>query len=338
MPLGLGLSITVFLSTALLTWGWIKIAEAKEIVDRPERRRLHEEQIPRAGGISISLVMAFATGLYLFSPDHSDPHWLTVLLALILYGVLGFLDDLKPMRPAMKLLLHLSAMSTIFFLALFLLKPGLVFAAILALAYLLFVNIWNFMDGSNGMIGMQSLICAAGFLMLGSGQGSAHDFALILAACCLGFLPFNFPEAGVFLGDVGSHALGAAIVGLSLLAYVEGTWTMLEILCLTTALWVDAGSTFVRRFLRGYKVTQAHRSHLYQYAIRNGKSHAAVCFYYAAWTAFAISAIGFGRQLPEWSQRILLLALIVAACVLHQWLRLFVLKSVNSPEKPKLVS
>lgn len=338
MLLGLGLSITVFLSTALLTWAWIKIALAKEIVDRPERRRLHERQIPRAGGISIALVMIFATALYSFSREYPGPYWYLVLAAIVLYGLLGFLDDLKPMGPGRKLFLHLAATLALFLIAWFLLKHGPFLAIVIALGYLLFVNIWNFMDGSNGMIGMQSLVCAAGFLVLGNSQGNTHDFALILTATCLGFLPFNFPEARVFLGDVGSHVLGAAIVGLSLLAYAEGAWTLLEILCLTTALWVDAVSTFIRRFFRGYEVTHAHRSHLYQYAIRSGKSHAAICLLYAAWTVFAISVIGFGRQIPETSQRILLLALIAVACVLHQWLRLFVLKSVNSPKKPKLIS
>lgn len=106
-------------------------------------------------------------------------------------------------------------------------------------------------------------------------------------------------------------------------------------LCLTSALWIDAVLTFIRRAFRGFKVTQAHRSHLYQYAIRSGSSHAAVSCYYAIWTVAAIAIIGLSRQLLEIRQQILLIAIIATACVLHQYLRLFVLKSDHSPRIPK---
>ena len=191
------------------------------------------------------------------------------------------------------------------------------------------------MDGSNGLVSMQSLIVVIGFIVLSFFSISTYYFALVLAVACLGFLPFNFPTARVFLGDVGSHVLGAAITGLAVLAYDEGQWTLLEILCLTSAMWVDAGLTFIRRAFRGFNVMQAHRSHLYQYAIRRGKSHTAVCWYYAIWTLAMIVIIGFSRQLQEGRQQILLLVVMATACALHQWLRLFVLKSQHSPEIPK---
>ena len=158
---------------------------------------------------------------------------------------------------------------------------------------------------------------------------------MALAVACLGFLPFNFPVARVFLGDVGSHVLGAAVVGLAVLAYDEAQWTPLEILCLTSASWIDAVLTFIRRACRGFKVTQAHRSHLYQYAIRSGNGHAAVCCFYSAWTIIVILIISYSRLLSETPQQVLLFAVIAAAGFLHQWLRLFVLKSAHSPKIPK---
>lgn len=334
MPLSLGLSISLFFLTALLTWGWIKIAQTKNIHDSPERRRLHQTQIPRAGGISIALVM-IGTSTFIFLSSDVSTYWPLVVTALVLYSALGFWDDLKPLRSATKLFLHVLAALIIFLLAVFFLPSTLLASITISVAYLLFVNIWNFMDGSNGLVSMQSLIVVVGFIALSYFSGSTFYFALTLAVCCLGFLPFNFPVARVFLGDVGSHVLGAAVVGLAVLAYDEAQWTLLEMLCLSSALWIDAVLTFIRRAFRGFKVTQAHRSHLYQYAIRSGNSHAAVCWYYAVWTMIVILLIGFSRQLPETRQQILLLAIITAACVLHQCLRLFVLKSSHRPKIPK---
>lgn len=335
MWLSLGLSITIFLSTALLTWGWIKIALAKNIHDQPERRRLHLTHIPRAGGLSIALVMTATSLVYFLSSHDISSRWAIILAGIVTYSVLGFWDDLKPMVSGKKLFIHLLAALMVFLVITSFLDLGYRVGIAVASAYLLFVNIWNFMDGSNGMVGVQSLVCAVGFMALSNNQTSTHAFALVLAVSCLGFLPFNFPVAKVFLGDVGSHALGAASVSLAFLSYDEGQCTPLEVLCLFSALWIDAVLTFIRRTLRGFRVTQAHRSHLFQYAIRRGLSHATVCLYYAAWTAGVILIVGFSRQLPDNSQRILLFALIVLGFVMHQWLRLFVLKSSHTPEISK---
>lgn len=334
MPLSVGLSVSLFFLTALLTWCWIKIAQTKKIHDSPERRRLHQTQIPRAGGISIALVMII-TSTFIFLKSDVSPYWPLTIAALILYGALGFRDDLKPLGSGTKLLLHGLIAVVVFLIAIVFLSSSLTASIIISVAYLLFVNIWNFMDGSNGLVSMQSLIVVIGFVALSDFSVGTYYFALALAVCCLGFLPFNFPVARVFLGDVGSHVLGAAVVGLAVLAYDEAQWTPLEILCLTSALWIDAVLTFIRRAFRGFKVTQAHRSHLYQYAIRSGNSHAAICWYYATWTIIVILIISYSRQWTATAQQVLLLSVLASACFLHQWLRLFVLKSSHSRKIPK---
>lgn len=335
MLLSLGLSITIFLITALLTWAWTKIAQIKNIHDQPERRRLHQALTPRAGGISIALAMIFSCLLIFQSGLYISPYGPLVFTALILYAILGFVDDVKPVRPQVKLLIHVLIAGVILLLALYLIGSSLMAATFLAVAYLLYVNTWNFMDGSNGLVGIQSLLIVAGILALSHLSNASYWYALALAASCLGFLPFNFPVPRVFLGDVGSHVLGAAIIGLALLAYDESGWTLLEILCLTSALLIDASLTLIRRAFRGFKVTQAHRSHLYQYAIRRGRSHASICMYYAAWTVFTVLLIASSRRLPETGHRILLLAVIILGCVLHQYLRLRVLKYGYHPKRPK---
>ena len=335
MLLSLGLAITIWLSTSLMTWGWIKLAKAKEIQDAPERRRMHDTFIPRAGGIGIALAMSAASVQIYFSVAQRSSIWLLLVASIVLFSILGFWDDLKPIRASRKLLLHLLATSVVFLICTFLLTWDPLRSLAIALAYLSMVNIWNFMDGSNGMVGMQSLLFVIGFIALSYFSTATYYYALALAVSCLGFLPFNFPVAQVFLGDVGSHVLGAAVVGLAILACTENQWTALEILCLFSALWVDSVLTFIRRVLRGSKVTQPHRSHLYQYAIRGGKAHSGVCLYYAAWTVAVILVIGLNRQQMAIDHSLVLAGTIATGMLLHQGFRLFVLKSARSPKIPK---
>ncbi|MEO6173007.1 MAG: hypothetical protein ABIP02_07810 [Arenimonas sp.] len=338
MLLGLGLGIATWLSTVLLTWGWIKFARARQIQDQPERRRLHRSHTPRGGGIGIALNM-LVIGVVIYSFTRVDNAWWFLIdTAILLFGLLGFCDDLSSMSSAKKLFLHLISVSIIFLISIFGLSLNVPSSLMIAFGYLFFVNIWNFMDGSNGMIAMQSLLMTIGFVCLSHFTSATYYYSLALAAACLGFLPFNFPVARVFLGDVGSHVLGAALAGLALLAYVENQWTLLEITCLFSALWIDAVLTFIRRGLRGFKVMQAHRSHFYQYAIRTGSSHTAICAYYAMWTISVIVLIGFSRTLPKTSQAILLISTIAVACLIHQCLRIFVLKSIRKQKISNPVS
>ena len=124
MPLSLGLSISLFFLTALLTWGWIKIAQTKKIHDSPERRRLHQTQIPRAGGISIALVI-IVTGTFIFLKSDVSLYWPLIITAMILYSALGFWDDLKPLGSGAKLLLHGLTAVAIFVVAIFFVTSSL---------------------------------------------------------------------------------------------------------------------------------------------------------------------------------------------------------------------
>jgi UDP-N-acetylmuramyl pentapeptide phosphotransferase/UDP-N-acetylglucosamine-1-phosphate transferase len=149
------------------------------------------------------------------------------------------------------------------------------------------VNAWNFMDGSNGMIALQTAVIAV-LLALWPRQDPAIACASVaLAAACLGFLPFNLPRARVFLGDVGSHVLGAAVVLLLGWSLRAGSLTWLQALLLCTPVLLDCGLTLARRIVRGRPFWLAHREHLFQYAVRKGHSHARVAIAYALATVLA---------------------------------------------------
>ena len=148
------------------------------------------------------------------------------------------------------------------------------------------VNVWNFMDGIDGLAASKAALCALARACVTA--SSAQWLSLVVVAACLGFLPFNAPKARIFLGDVGSGALGY-LMALLLLASLPARAPMLWPLLLLplTAMLVDAGMTLGWRIWRGERWWQPHVRHLYQrFARRFG--HGRVTAAYAGWTALAI--------------------------------------------------
>ena len=255
------------------------------MLDLPDDRRLHQVPTARGGGLGLAVVLLAAA-------PWLGPGGGAFALGLAVTAGAGFYDDLRPLPPLAKLLLQaLGALPVAQARPLLpgLLGPVLGVAAAWALVLAL-VNIWNFMDGSNGLAATQALLFGAAMALFAGAGTPAAWLGLALAAGALGFLPWNLPRARLFLGDVGSHALGYAVAALSLLALSGAPgiepW---QPLLLASAFLVDAGLTLLRRFARGEKVWQAHREHLYQRAIAHGASHGQVCLAYAAWTGVAIA-------------------------------------------------
>lgn len=285
-------------ASAASTAGWIVLARRRRLLDDPGARRLHAQPTPRGGGIGIAVVSVLAFALWSGS--------MAVAAGVGLFAMVGLADDLWSLRAAPKLVLQLIAAGLVAWGA------GLVdwpvwTAAALALAYL--VNAFNFMDGSNGLLALQGLVLA---VAIAAWPGQPDGLALagwVLAGACLGFLPFNLPTARVFLGDVGSHAIGAAAGSLLLLSCLHGAVPAPAALLMLTPLLVDTGFTVVRRGLAGKPVWRAHREHLYQYAVRSGHSHLQVALSYAAWTAasvaMALAALSLRSTSVMWAVLIL---------------------------------
>ena len=164
------------------------------------------------------------------------------------------------------------------------------FAAPVLLGLVGLMNAWNFMDGSNGMAGGQGLftgLVLAGLFVM-AGQGGLALAALGVAAACAGFLPWNIPQARVFMGDAGSVPLGFAIGGLLLLGWQLGAVSLAVAVLLPSLFLVDAGLTLARRFLRGERWYTAHRQHVYQRLISDGRSHKQVLALYQAINLFVV--------------------------------------------------
>jgi UDP-N-acetylmuramyl pentapeptide phosphotransferase/UDP-N-acetylglucosamine-1-phosphate transferase len=157
------------------------------------------------------------------------------------------------------------------------------------------VNVWNFMDGIDGLAASQAILVAAGWAWL-AWPGPPAWLLLALAAAGLGFLPFNLPRARIFLGDVGSGALGYLLaVGLLWLPAGALAWPWLAWLPLSAFL-VDAALTLASRILRGEQWWAPHLQHAYQrWTIRIDR-HATVTFAYALWTACAVATMVLARD------------------------------------------
>jgi UDP-N-acetylmuramyl pentapeptide phosphotransferase/UDP-N-acetylglucosamine-1-phosphate transferase len=156
------------------------------------------------------------------------------------------------------------------------------------------------MDGANGIAATQAALVAFTLALTGR-QPSAQLLAIALMASSAGFLPFNLPKASLFMGDVGSHVIGACLAALILWQLQERDIGLFQAFVLVSAFVMDAGLTLARRIIRGRRFWQAHREHLYQMAIRKGYSHSQVCFAYAAWTGLAgLLTLALANQpLPE---------------------------------------
>ena len=284
-------------------------ARWRGLLDIPGRRRLHRAPTPRGGGVGIVLavfvvVLIPATrGAWGLTPALGRA-W---LIGTLMVAAAGFADDHRHLPASLRLLTHLAA-ALLLANALppppsFAAEPLLWHAGVL-LATVWSINLHNFMDGSNGLLALQAVfvLAAIAALTFAGGVPGLALVALILAAATLGFLPFNFPRARVFMGDVGSGALGFLIAAIALAAIARGALDIAEAAVVVSAFAVDASCTLLSRLLRGRRWYRPHREHLYQWIARVSHSHVRAAAFYAAWNLLLVApALLLMRARPAWA-------------------------------------
>lgn len=258
------------------------------LVAAPNARSSHVAPTPSGGGIGI---VAGGTIGGLFAASHDRPELLAVVALSLLVAVLGLLDDRRPISALVRLPIQLVLVGLMLALvpmdamlrALGLEAFGLAVLLLLTLAAVYWLNIFNFMDGIDGIAGAQAafMLVAAVLLAVATAGGAPHLWWMAaLAAAAIGFLLLNWPPARIFMGDAGSTYLGAMLAYLALVTVAEGWLSAWQWLILGALFLADATLTLLRRLLRGERIFSAHRLHAYQHLSRRWRAHRPVTLLY----------------------------------------------------------
>lgn len=250
-------------SVALLAW--MLSRQERLPLDRPNDRSLHDRPVPRSGGMAI-MAGVFCAFALLAVP----PLW---VLPVVLLAAISLLDDLGGMPSALRLAVH--CLAAVLFAAAALPASPLAVQLLFVLAAIWMTNLYNFMDGSDGLAGGMTLI---GFGALGIGAWGAQSTMLAalcfaVAAAAAGFLAFNFHPARVFMGDTGSIPLGFLATALGAIGWRDGLWPAWFAPVVFSPFIVDASLTIARRIARRDRFWEAHHDHYYQRLVRMGWGH-----------------------------------------------------------------
>lgn len=319
---GGGLAVLVGIVTLGATKAVLAYLRRKQIMDMPNERSSHTLPTPRGGGLATTPVLALAL-LFTLSP--------TALLgvgALVLLAV-SWLDDRKGLPPAPRFAVH--ALTVIGFLIL-LPGDGLVFQGALPLwadrvltviGWLWFVNLYNFMDGIDGITGVETVSLGLGIALVAGFDTAGWTEQLIppaLAVAAVGgaFLVFNWHPAKLFLGDSGSVPFGYVLGGLLVMLAMQGR--LAAALILPAYYLADATITITRRALAGEKIWQPHRKHFYQRAVQGGKRHDQVSWAIAVGNTLLVVCAGLassGQLLVGSMLAVLVVAVLLV--ILQKW-------------------
>ena len=243
---------------------------ARGILDRPNERSSHKSPTPRGGGIALMAVVLPAWGWI-------EPGLWPLLAAAAILAAAGWWDDLRPLSPWPKLAAQVLAVGIgVWFLGPLSggWLPAWIDLPLVGLVWLWFVNLFNFMDGIDGIAGAETVTVGLGLAIIAlwfEAFGDLAPLAIVLVGTALGFLYWNWHPAKLFLGDVGSQPLGFLLGFLLLRSAGSGAWAAALILPLYFL--ADASWTLIRRTAAGENILAAHAQHIYQRALLTGRSH-----------------------------------------------------------------
>jgi UDP-GlcNAc:undecaprenyl-phosphate GlcNAc-1-phosphate transferase len=268
----------------------IPLLRRAAVIDVPGQRSSHTIPTPRGGGIPIAAGLLVAAGLI------GGTNAAVFAFAVAAFGLLGFAEDLCGLAVGSRLIMHAAGGTMVTVLLVSdLAGPSTVLVMLIVLVAVWitgFVNVFNFMDGVNGISGAHALIAGVVFAGLGwwRHDGFLAPAGAAVAVSALAFLPWNVGQARVFLGDVGSYALGAALATLVAYAVLHGI--PVEATLGPLVLYIaDTAWTLQRRIRAGERWLEPHRTHVYQRWCDAGWSHQRVTLTAAA-TTVLLSMLG----------------------------------------------
>jgi len=271
-------ALAAFVGSLACLWILLHSRLRRLLLDRPNARSLHERPVPRSGGVAV------AAGTVAGLAMAPQPLLAAFALAAVL-AMLSLADDVLPLPTLLRLAAHLAAACA--FVTLMFGAGDLVQLALLSLAIAWYANLYNFMDGSDGLAGGMAVIGFGAYAWAAqqSGHAALAASGAVLAAASFAFLLFNFHPARLFMGDVGSIPLGFLAGALGLLGWRDGVWPLWFPVLVFAPFVCDASLTLLRRLARAERVWRAHKDHYYQRLVRMGFGHRGT-----AWIEYATMA------------------------------------------------
>lgn len=269
---------TVAIAVSYLLTHWIRRrAGSLGLIDVPNERSSHALPTPRGGGIAIAVSSLAAMGLLAAIGIMPSRLFLAVAPGGAAVAAVGLIDDIRPLSARIRLFVHFMAAAWAvvcigpveFFHHVAPHSPelGWLGYGISTVGIVWFLNMYNFMDGIDGIAASQAIFMASGVALLAlfsAGIAYTAAAAVAIGAAAWGFLLWNWPPAKIFMGDIGSGYLGYTLAVLGLASGTHSVFGPWSYIILAGVFAVDATFTVVRRFLRGEKVTEAHRTHAFQ--------------------------------------------------------------------------
>lgn len=290
----------------------LKNGRVRLVLDYPSSRSLHASPIPRTGGVAI---IASILG---WSPLYAESTVILVCAGLL--ALVSFVDDWRGLRIFWRFAVHL--VSALAFAWSCLTDQTLLSTLLIVLAIVWSTNLYNFMDGSDGLAGGMTVVGFSSYAVVSCFH---HHLPLCLlslnvAVSALAFLCFNFHPARIFLGDVGSIPLGFLAAAIGLLGWQAGLWPIWFPLLVFSPFVVDATATLLKRLLGGELIWKPHRTHYYQRLVQLGWGHKRTAFAeYALMLATSGSALWAVRRseleqaavLASWSGAFAVMAFVI---------------------------
>ena len=258
------------------------------MLDRPNARSLHDRPVPRSGGIAIAAGTAAGAAANAAAPGALG----IVLIAAAVLVVVSLLDDVLTLPTLLRLAAHLAAAGAVLLFSIGGVGPAAAVLLILAIGWS--ANLYNFMDGSDGLAAGMAVFGFGGYALAAQQAGDAPlaGLSASIAAASGAFLVFNFPPARIFMGDAGSVPLGFLAGALGVLGWHGGAWPLWFPMLVFAPFACDATLTLIKRLLRRERVWQAHREHYYQRLVRMGFGHRGTALIeYAAMAGCAATAL-----------------------------------------------
>jgi Fuc2NAc and GlcNAc transferase len=283
----------------------MKLAQKSGMITEPGQRQSHRVATPTGGGLGLVFSVAITSLCLHFVFPLPGFWWQSMLPGVLLLAIVGWFDDKHQVSSLLRLLVQLAVsiwLLGFYTVGFWLDNMGMFLVAMLAMVWMM--NLYNFMDGSNGMAGFQGVftgVTLAVLLQLG-GQSPMALLSLVVAAASAGFLPLNFPSARVFMGDVASVPLGFMFASIAVYGIQSGALSW-PVACLIMSVFVvDATMTLFARVIGGERWYTAHAQHVYQRLIGQGWSHQRVLvFYQAINVVVVLPAILLAEMYPQYA-------------------------------------